>query len=145
LEAIARVLVVRFERDEDAIADVVEDLAAVRLLAPGNLHPNTPRAQPPPAPGPAPPTRHRLEASSQIVKTGRREGEAIVRAVEPGPVGDRRHLDRRLGAVGEGVVHFRVEVALGDLFFGPAEEAPDGVRRGVAVARLEISPLAGPG
>src|ERR687883_422432 len=95
------------------------------------------------------PLRGRRPPSDTGLKTParswRREGEAVVRAVEPGAVGDRRHLDRRLGAVGEGVVHFRVEVALGDLFLGPAEEAPDRVRRGVAVARLEVHALAGRG
>ena len=40
---------------------------------------------------------------------------------------------------------FGIEVALGDLLVGPAEEAPDGIRRGIAVARLEIHPLAGRG
>src|SRR6185312_383353 len=37
------------------------------------------------------------------------------------------------------------EIALGDLFLSPAEEAPDGIRRRIAVSRLEIHALAGRG
>ena len=89
--------------------------------------------------------RRRAKHPGQVVQARRRESEAVVGAVETGAVRDRRHLDRRLGAVGEGVVHLGIEVARCDLLVGPAEEAPHGIRGGIAVTRLEVHPLAGRG
>src|SRR6201999_928655 len=82
------------------------------------------------------------EDARQVMQAGRREGEAIVRAIEARAVRDRRHFDCGFGAVGERVVHLRVEVALGHFFLGPAEEAPYRVRCRIAIARLEIHALA---
>jgi predicted homoserine dehydrogenase-like protein len=59
-----------------------------------------------------------FKATSEYTKAGRREGEAVVRAVEPGAVGHRRHLDRRLGAVGERARSGLVDIA--------ASQEPDG-------------------
>ena len=127
----------RLEGDEHAVADVVEDFAAVRLLARGDV--DQTGARQPSAIG------HRAEHAREIVQARRREREPVIRTIEAGSVGDRRHLDRRLGAVGERVVHFRIEVALGHLFLAPAEESPHRVGRRIAVARLEIHALAGGG
>ena len=40
---------------------------------------------------------------------------------------------------------FGLKLSCRDLFFGPAEQAPDRIRRGIAIARLEIHALAGRG
>src|SRR4051794_4010411 len=80
LEAVSRILVVRLERDEDAVTDVVEHLAAVGLLAGSDVDQS--------APWQASAVRHGFEHAGEIVKTGRWEGETVVRAVEAGPVGN---------------------------------------------------------
>ena len=98
-----------------------------------------------PRAGHAAAVRGRTEYLGEIVQAGRRESQPVVGAVQAGAVGNRGHFDRGLGAVGEGVVHLRVEVALGHFLFRPAEEAPHRIGRRIAVARLEIHALAGSG
>lgn len=77
------------------------------------------------------------------MQAGRRESQTVIRAIQSSSVGNRRHFDGRLGAVGEGIVHFRIEVALGHFLVRPAEITPDRVRRRITVTRLEIHALAG--
>jgi hypothetical protein len=48
------------------------------------------------------------EHGGQLVGRGRREGQAVLGHLEVGGIGDGRHLDRRLGAVEEGVEHLGV-------------------------------------
>ena len=87
----------------------------------------------------------RAENFGKIMNAGGREGEAIVRAIEARAISNGGHFDCCLCTVGEGIIHFRVEIALGDLFCGPTEEAPHGVRCGVPVARFEIHTFTGRG
>ncbi|MDQ0319057.1 hypothetical protein QO002_001195 [Pararhizobium capsulatum DSM 1112] len=83
-----------------AVADVVEDLAAIRLLAGSNV--DETRA------GHAAAIGCRAEDAGKVVQAGRRKGETVVRAIEARAVGHGCHFDRRLGAVGEGVVKLRI-------------------------------------
>ena len=77
------------------------------------------------------------------MQAGGREGQTVIRAIQPRAIGDGRHFNGSLGAVGEGIVHFWIEVALGHFLVRPAEITPDRVRRRITVTRLEIHALAG--
>ncbi|MNT89543.1 hypothetical protein D3C72_2302860 [compost metagenome] len=83
----------RLEGDENAVTDVIKHLATIRLLACGNIHETG--------------TRHaatigsRAKDAGEIVQACGREGQTVIRAIQPRAVCDRRHFDGRLGAVGK--------------------------------------------
>ena len=66
------------EGDEDAVTDVVEDLAPVRLLASGDVDET--------AAGHASAIRRRPEDPGEVVQAGRREGEASSGQSSPVPL-----------------------------------------------------------
>src|SRR5688500_4921565 len=134
-EAALHVLAVRGEGDVDAPAQVARDRTAVAGKAGHNLYLA--------AVVEAAAVAARLEHAREIVCAARREGETVRSRREPGRVGDRRHLDRGLGAVEEGIEHPRVEVAALDLLRGKPVVAPHGVRRRVVVGGQVLGPLAG--
>src|SRR4029453_763889 len=79
----------------------------------------------------------------EVEARGRREAKPVRLRPPTRGVWERRHLDPRLGAVDEGVEHLRVDVAaIGDLQI-LIEDAPDGLRGGLMVARVIARALAG--
>ncbi len=90
-----------------------------------------------------PPSAAGLRDARQVVDAAGREGEAVARQGEPAGVGHGGHLQRRLGAVEEGVEHLRVEVAASDLALAEAVMAPDRVGRGGVVGREVLGALPG--
>ena len=134
-EAVAHVGARRLEHRVDAPAQVPEHRPAVALQRRDHLDGA--------ALGEAGRRRPRAQDARQVVDAAGREGEAVARRGEPAGIGHRGHLQRRLGAVEEGVEHLRVEVAARDLALAEAVMAPDRVGRGGVVGRQVLGALAG--
>ena len=73
-----------------------------------------------------------------VLDARRRVEQPVARYREPGRVGDRGRLDRRLRAVEEAVEHLRVEAAALGLLGRQAVVAPHGVRRRLAEVRQPL-------
>ena len=112
-------------RQSAATLEIAERQKVVRLLVKEVLVDNdtiTIRhsipAQPPtwPAGGAPLPSNGKLRVGveSYLLRSG--SAQAVLRHRKAGSVGDRRHLDRRLGAVEEGVEHLWVHPAAPSLF-----------------------------
>ena len=69
--------------------------------------------------------RRRPQHLRQVVDAAGRELQPVRAARQAAGVGDRRHLDRRLGAVEEGVEHLRVHAGRRASLGGQAVMAPD--------------------
>ena len=83
------------------------------------------------------------EHGRQSVGGGRREGEAVRCHLEVGGIRDRRHLDRRLGAVEERVEHLGVHACGPGTLRGQTIVVPDGLRRRQPKVPLVLGTLAG--
>ena len=134
-KALADVVGGRLEGGVDAPAQIAKDRAAVALQRRHHLDRAVHRQD---AAG-----RSRAQQGRQVVDAASREGEARGRRRQLAGIGDRRHLQRRLGAVEEGVEHLPVEVAAGDLFLGEAVMAPHRVGGRGVVDRQVLGALAG--
>ena len=87
--------------------------------------------------------RLRPQYIGQRVGAARREAQAVVRHIEPAGIGDRRHLDRRLGAVEKRVEHLRVHAGAPGLVGGEAVMLPHAVRRDRVIGRQIFGAFAG--
>src|SRR5471030_268841 len=79
----------------------------------------------------------------QVVDTAGRKRQAVGGWAQIACVRYRRHFQRRLRAVEEGVEHLRVEVPGSNLLFREAVMAPDGVGGRLVVDRQVLGALAG--
>ena len=79
----------------------------------------------------------------QVVDAAGRKQQAVRGHVEAGGIGDRRHLDRRFGAVEKRVEHLRVHAGRLRFACGQPVMLPDAVRRHVVIGRQIFGALAG--
>src|ERR1700722_20837478 len=111
----------RFERDEYAVPNVVEDFAPVRLLARRNIAETGARH--------SATVNRRTEHSGEVMNPRRREREPVIGTIEARSICDSGHFDGRLRAVRKGIVELRIEPVFLDHLLAPPEQAPHGVWR----------------
>jgi hypothetical protein len=120
-EARRGVVVFRFEHDIDAPAQVTFHRLPIAPKRRDDLdHPVA---------GQRAAKSSRAQDASKIVGAARRKAQAVMRHAEATGIGNRRHLDRRLGAVEEGVEHLRVHAGVLRLCEGETVVLPNAVRR----------------